>query len=153
MDGDTALCEAGHSLGEFFHLVSIGVDFPHNRYGEFAGYKTDHDPAQRASSIGPSTSKKMTEALEKELKKKRETGKTGKAELAREMVDLAINDRDVTAIKYVMDRIDGKPKETVDMAAIAEINTNDEITRMSPEEQMQRITELVGKLGFYRGAE
>ena len=64
MDGDIALCEASHSLQEFFHLVSIGVEFPHNRYGEFAGYKTDHDPLQRASSIGPYTSKKMTEQLE-----------------------------------------------------------------------------------------
>ena len=65
MDGDIALCEASHSLQEFFHLVSIGVEFPHNMYGEFAGYKTDHDPLQRASSIGPYTSKKMTEQLEK----------------------------------------------------------------------------------------
>ena len=64
MDGDLAFCEASHSLEEFFHLVSIGVEFPHNRYGEFAGYKTDHDPLQRASSIGPYTSKKMTEQLE-----------------------------------------------------------------------------------------
>jgi len=66
MDGDMALCEASHSPEEFFHLVSIGVDFPHNRYGEFAGYKTDHDPLQRASSIGPYTSKMMTEKLEQE---------------------------------------------------------------------------------------
>ena len=64
MDGDIALCEASHSLEEFFHLVSIGVQFPHNRYGEYVGYKTDHDPLQRASSIGPYTSKKMTERLE-----------------------------------------------------------------------------------------
>ena len=65
MDGDIALCEASHSLAEFFHLVSIGVDFPHNLYGEYIGYKTDHDPLQRASSIGPYTSKKMTEQLER----------------------------------------------------------------------------------------
>ena len=64
MDGDLALCEASHSLEEFFHLVSIGVEFPHNRYGYYAAYKTDHDPSQRASSIGPYTSKKMTEKLE-----------------------------------------------------------------------------------------
>ena len=64
MDGDLALCEASHSLQEFFHLVSIGVDFPHNSYGEFIGYKTDNDPLQRASSIGPYTSKLMTEKLE-----------------------------------------------------------------------------------------
>jgi succinate dehydrogenase/fumarate reductase flavoprotein subunit len=66
MDGDIALCEANHSLQEFFHLVSLGVDFPHGRYGDFAGYKTDHDPLQRASSLGPYTSKKMTERLEAE---------------------------------------------------------------------------------------
>jgi succinate dehydrogenase/fumarate reductase flavoprotein subunit len=64
MDGDLALCEASHSLEEFFHLVSIGVEFPRSRYGEFPGYKTDHDPLQRASSIGPYTSKEMTEKLE-----------------------------------------------------------------------------------------
>ncbi|GHV37928.1 FAD-binding protein [Spirochaetia bacterium] len=70
MDGDLALCEASHSLQEFFHLVSIGVEFPHNRYGEFAGYKTDHDPLQRASSIGPYTSKMMTERLEAEVQRR-----------------------------------------------------------------------------------
>ncbi|MDR0568351.1 MAG: FAD-binding protein [Spirochaetaceae bacterium] len=67
MDGDTALCEAAHSLEEFFHLVSLGVGFPRNRYGEFPGYKTDHDPLQRASSTGPYTSKDMTECLEAEV--------------------------------------------------------------------------------------
>jgi succinate dehydrogenase/fumarate reductase flavoprotein subunit len=66
MDGDIALCEAAHSLQEFFHLVSLGVGFPHNRFGEFPGYKTDHDPLQRASSAGPYTSKDMTECLEAE---------------------------------------------------------------------------------------
>jgi succinate dehydrogenase/fumarate reductase flavoprotein subunit len=67
MDGDLALCEAAHSLQEFFHLVSIGVPFPHNMYGEFVGYKTDHDPLERASSTGPYTSKHMTERLETEV--------------------------------------------------------------------------------------
>lgn len=71
MDGDIALCEAAHSIEEFFHLVSIGVDFPRTKYGEFAGYKTDNDPLQRASSIGPYTSKKMTECLEAEVFKRK----------------------------------------------------------------------------------
>ncbi|OHD59960.1 MAG: hypothetical protein A2096_16470 [Spirochaetes bacterium GWF1_41_5] len=66
VDGDLALCEAAHSLQEFFHLVSIGVRFPHNRWGEYPGYKTDHDPCGRASSTGPFTSKAMTECLEQE---------------------------------------------------------------------------------------
>ncbi|MCK5853321.1 FAD-binding protein, partial [bacterium] len=60
-----------HSLQEFFHLVNLGVPFPFNSYGEFVGYKTDHDPCQRGSSIGPYTSKKMTEVLEKSVVEKR----------------------------------------------------------------------------------
>ncbi|MEK6793251.1 MAG: FAD-binding protein [Spirochaetota bacterium] len=71
MDGDTALCEASQSLAEFFHLTSIGVRFPFNRFGEYAGYKTDHDPRERASSIGPYTSKVMTECLERETAKRK----------------------------------------------------------------------------------
>ena len=34
------------------------------RYGEYAGYKTDHDPHARATSVGPLTSKHMVQALE-----------------------------------------------------------------------------------------
>ena len=70
MDGDIALIEASLSAQSFYHLVDIGVPFPHNRYGEFVGYKTDHDPRQRATSAGPLTSKLMTENLEKEVKNK-----------------------------------------------------------------------------------
>jgi hypothetical protein len=62
----------------------------------------------------PRKGRSLTEALEKELGKKRETGKTGKAELARVLADLAINDRDITAIRYIMDRLDGKPRESID---------------------------------------
>lgn len=70
MDGDIALVEAALSSQSFYHLVDIGVPFPHNRYGEFVGYKTDHDPAQRATSAGPLTSKFMTEKLEQQVKHK-----------------------------------------------------------------------------------
>jgi hypothetical protein len=63
----------------------------------------------------PRKGQSLTEALEKELRKKRATGKTGKAELARTLVDLAINDRDVAAIRYIYDRVDGRPKETVEL--------------------------------------
>jgi succinate dehydrogenase/fumarate reductase flavoprotein subunit len=65
MDGDTALCEAASSAYCFSKLVLLGVPFPRNRYGEFIGYKTDHDPARRAASAGPYTSRFMTEVLEK----------------------------------------------------------------------------------------
>lgn len=64
-DGDTALCEAALSAGCFLYLAQLGVPFPHSAYGEYVGYKTDHDMAARASSAGPLTSKYMTEALQK----------------------------------------------------------------------------------------
>ena len=64
VDGDIALCEAALSTQCFLKLVELGVPFPHNRYGEYIGYKTDHDPRRRATSVGPYTSKQMTECLE-----------------------------------------------------------------------------------------
>ena len=64
-DGDLALCEAAGSVPAFLHLAELGVPFPTNVYGEYIGYKTDHDPRSRATSAGPLTSKLMTEALEK----------------------------------------------------------------------------------------
>ncbi|MBQ3551015.1 MAG: FAD-binding protein [Clostridia bacterium] len=64
VDGDNALCEADLSARCFLNLCELGVPFPHNRYGEYIGYKTDHDPYERATSAGPLTSKFMTEALE-----------------------------------------------------------------------------------------
>ena len=63
MHGDIALCEAHHSAQAFFHLVSRGVPFPHDEYGAFVGYRTDHDPAGRATSAGPLTSRMMCECL------------------------------------------------------------------------------------------
>ncbi len=68
VDGDNALCEAALSLRCFFSLAEGGVPFPHNRFGEYIGYKTDHDPYRRATSAGPLTSKFMTELWEKRVK-------------------------------------------------------------------------------------
>ncbi len=65
VDGDNALCEAALSVRAFMNLCELGVGFPEDRYGQFVGYKTDHDPRARATSAGPLTSKMMTEALEK----------------------------------------------------------------------------------------
>ena len=70
VDGDIALCEAALSSQSFLKLCELGVPFPKNRYGEFIGYKTDHDPRRRATSVGPYTSKMMTEALEAAVKNK-----------------------------------------------------------------------------------
>jgi succinate dehydrogenase/fumarate reductase flavoprotein subunit len=63
MHGDLALVEAAVSARAFNHLVSLGVPFPRDAYGQFVGYKTDHDPRQRATSIGPYTSREMCRAL------------------------------------------------------------------------------------------
>ena len=68
VDGDNALCEAALSVRSFMNLCELGVAFPVNRYGEYVGYKTDHDPYARATSAGPLTSKFMTEVLEKNAK-------------------------------------------------------------------------------------
>lgn len=63
--GDIAKVEASESVRAFMNLVELGVEFPFNEYGEYIGYKTDHDPNKRATSAGPYTSKQMTEKLEK----------------------------------------------------------------------------------------
>jgi len=70
MHGDIALCEAQNSLEAFFHLVKLGVPFPHDRLGAYVGYKTDHDPRGRATSAGPLTSHLMFESLAKDVKEK-----------------------------------------------------------------------------------
>lgn len=61
MHGDLAYIESLYSLPAFYHLVENGVPFPCNEFGAFVGYKTDHDPRQRATSAGPRTSRFMVE--------------------------------------------------------------------------------------------
>lgn len=70
VNGDTALAEAAGSVRAFMKLNLLGVPFPTNAYGEFVGYKTDHDPRQRATSAGPLTSRYMTECLERTVRAK-----------------------------------------------------------------------------------
>ena len=71
VDGDIALCEAALSVQGFLRLAELGVPFPKNRYGEYIGYKTDHDPRRRATSVGPYTSRIMTEKLEQAVFEKK----------------------------------------------------------------------------------
>lgn len=63
MHGDLAMVEASVSPRAFLNLVNLGVPFPRDAFGQFVGYKTDHDPRQRATSIGPYTSREMCRAL------------------------------------------------------------------------------------------
>lgn len=67
IQGYHALKESALSLRCFFKLVEAGVPFPMNEYGEYVGYRTDHDKRSRASSCGPLTSKYMCEALIKRV--------------------------------------------------------------------------------------
>jgi len=71
MHGDIALCEAQQSAQAFYHLVQLGVRFPHDRFGGFPGYRTDHDQRGRATSAGPLTSHQMVEALSREVTTRR----------------------------------------------------------------------------------
>lgn len=64
-DGEKMYLEAVHSQRCFLRLCEYGVGFPTDEFGGYPGYKTDHDDSCRATSIGPLTSKKMTEQLEK----------------------------------------------------------------------------------------
>lgn len=68
--GDHALIEAALSCRSFYKLVSLGVPFPHDKYGSYIGYRTDHDNTYRATSAGPLTSKYMTEVLHESVKNK-----------------------------------------------------------------------------------
>lgn len=61
--GDVALVEAALSVRCFMNLVNLGVPFPCDGYGQYIGYKTDHDPKRRATSCGPYTSRAMCLAL------------------------------------------------------------------------------------------
>lgn len=69
MHGDIALCEAQGSVQAFMKLVNLGVPFPHDKFGSWAGYKTDHDPRARATSAGPWTSGMMFRVLAEEVKR------------------------------------------------------------------------------------
>ncbi len=73
VNGDTALAEAAGSVRSFIKLANLGVPFPTDAFGGFVGYRTDHDPRQRATSAGPLTSRYMTEALEDSVRRKGHT--------------------------------------------------------------------------------
>jgi succinate dehydrogenase/fumarate reductase flavoprotein subunit len=70
MHGDIALAEALNSAEAFYRLAGLGVPFPQDKYGAYAGYKTDNDPRQRATSAGPLTSRLMFEALAREVRRR-----------------------------------------------------------------------------------
>jgi len=68
MHGDIALVQAALSPVCFARLVDIGVPFPHNEFGEYVGYRNDHDESTRATSAGPLTSQAMGRCLGREVR-------------------------------------------------------------------------------------
>ncbi len=72
-DGEKMYLEAVNSQRCFLRLCEYGVSFPTDSYGGYPGYKTDHDDTVRATSVGPLTSKKMTEKLERVVLEKNKT--------------------------------------------------------------------------------
>ncbi len=72
-DGEKMYLQAVNSTRCFLRLCDYGVDFPRDKFGGFPGYKTDHDNTVRATSVGPLTSRFMTEKLENVVLQKNKT--------------------------------------------------------------------------------
>lgn len=72
-DGEKMFIEAVNSQKCFLRLCDYNVGFPTDKYGCYPGYKTDHDNSLRATSVGPLTSKIMTEKLEEKVIKSNKT--------------------------------------------------------------------------------
>lgn len=72
-NGEKMYLQAVNSARCFLRLCDYGVGFPQDEFGGFPGYKTDHDNTVRATSIGPLTSKVMTEKLEDVVLNKNKT--------------------------------------------------------------------------------
>ena len=72
-DGEKMYIQAVNSAECFLRLCDYGVNFPKDEFGGYPGYKTDHDNTVRATSVGPLTSKIMTEKLEKVVLEKNRT--------------------------------------------------------------------------------
>ncbi len=70
MDGDLAYIEASNSYLAIDALRAWGLPLPQDRYGAVLRYKTDHDEAGRATSLGPRTSRFMIKVLMEQAEKK-----------------------------------------------------------------------------------
>ena len=99
--GDISFIEAQNSSRAFYNLISLGVPFPHNTYGGYTGYKTDHDPSNRGISLGPFTSKVMVKQLQAEV------ARLGIPLLDhRDVVKLLLADTDRVVGALVLDKLD-----------------------------------------------
>jgi succinate dehydrogenase/fumarate reductase flavoprotein subunit len=99
--GDLALIESSLSPRGFMNLVNLGMPFPRDEYGQFVGYKTDHDPRQRATSIGPYTSREMCRVLIRQVQSLGIPIREGRTVV--ELVTLGAEDKRVCGLLAVTD--------------------------------------------------
>jgi hypothetical protein len=93
----------------------------------------------------------LTDILSWALDQKRQMpeGEAGKEKslllrhvLAEKLISKAVDDGDVAAIKYIYDRLDGRPKETVEMSAKRNDIPDD------PEERRALMEQIVQEIGL-----
>jgi hypothetical protein len=97
--GIVKLCESPGKAGGLLFLFTKG-DERINRRGR------------------PKKGQALTDILNYKLDQKTETGKLQREAVAEKLIDLAL-EGDMTTIRYVMDRVDGRPKETVALESAA----------------------------------
>jgi hypothetical protein len=84
-----------------------------------------YKPGQSGNPKGrPKSGTALTDLLRKELNRKDEDNVAKKARLVNKLIELA-DGGDVIALKYVFDRVDGRPTETVkaDVSGAMDFNT------------------------------
>jgi hypothetical protein len=89
---------------------------------------------------GQSLSDILNWALDQKQKNKAGKEMLLRHALAEKLIKKAF-DGDTTAIKYIYDRIDGKPRESVDISG-SMVNL---VASITPEERDKRLNELLGK--------
>ena len=67
----------------------------------------------------PRKGKTLTEALEKAMKQRRADGRKTQDVLAETLINMAIEDKNIHALRYVYDRCEGKPVESVELTNAA----------------------------------
>lgn len=86
-DGEKMYLEAVNSVKCFLRICDYGVGFPTDEFGGYPGYKTDHDDTVRATSVGPLTSKFMTQKLEEVVLEKNKTALFDSRQVIKILID------------------------------------------------------------------
>jgi hypothetical protein len=63
----------------------------------------------------PRKGKTLTDALEKAMKGKQADGRKKQDVLAETLINMAVVEKNIHALKYIYDRMDGRPKESIEL--------------------------------------